>query len=205
MGVEIRIVIGLVSIFRGVEEWRVMLRVFRPDIVRFPMFEFLPVIGTRAALAIVVAWLLSALAFTIGVQVRISGLLLAATMGATLFIDQQLYFSHLYLLTLIVLLLAVASPENGSHTSILAGLIAEASALDRVLVRGSCKIERAISVRLHARRELSRVIHISAQHSFSACCCFDIGRSLPRVCSMVDAFANQSRPLPSRVSHVRER
>lgn len=114
--VRLRVVIGLVSTFRGIEEWRVMLRVFRPGVVRFPMFEFLPVIGARTAFAIVVAWVLSALTFTIGAKVRVSGLLLAATMGATLFIDQQLYFSHLYLLTLIVLLVAIADPENRSES-----------------------------------------------------------------------------------------
>lgn len=114
--VLLRVVIGLVSIFRGIEEWRVMLRVFRPGIVRFPMFDFLPVIGSRAAMGLLVVWLVSAFAFTIGAWVRISGLLLAATMGATLFIDQQLYFSHLYLLALIVLLIALAAPENRSET-----------------------------------------------------------------------------------------
>lgn len=112
----LRVVIGLVSLFRGVEEWRVMLHVFSPDIVRFPMFDFLPVIGSRAAMGLLVVWLLSAFTFTIGAQVRISGLVLAATMGATLFIDQQLYASHLYLLTLIVLLVALAVPENRSET-----------------------------------------------------------------------------------------
>jgi len=114
--VLLRVVIGLVSIFRGIEEWRVMSHVFRPGIVRFPMFEFLPVIGLREAMVLLAVWLLSALAFTVGVQVRLSGLVLAATMGATLFIDQQLYFSHLYLLTLIVLLVAMADPENRSET-----------------------------------------------------------------------------------------
>ena len=114
--IVLRVVIGLVSIFRGIEEWRVMSLVFRPGIVRFPMFEFLPVIGSRGAVALLVAWLLSALAFTIGVQVRISGIALAATMGATLFVDQQLYFSHVYLLTLLVLLIALAGPENKSET-----------------------------------------------------------------------------------------
>ena len=112
----LRVVIGLVSLFRGIEEWRVMLRVFRPGIVRFPMFEFLPIIGRREAVALLVVWLLSAFTLTIGAQVRISGLVLAAVMGATLFIDQQLYSSHLYLLTLIVLLVAVAGPENRSET-----------------------------------------------------------------------------------------
>ena len=114
--VILRVVIGLVSVFRGIEEWRVMSRVFYPGVVRFPMFEFLPVIGRREALGLLVVWLLSAFAFTIGAQVRISGLLLAASMGATLFIDQQLYFSHLYLLTLIVLLIALAGPENRSES-----------------------------------------------------------------------------------------
>jgi hypothetical protein len=116
--VILRVVIGLVSILRGIEEWRVMRLVFRPDIVRFPMFEFLPVIGARAATGFLVAWMLAACAFTIGAQVRLSGLVLAATMGTTLFIDQQLYFSHLYLLTLIVLLVALANPENRAETVI---------------------------------------------------------------------------------------
>lgn len=113
--VVLRVVLGLVCLFRALEEWRIMSRVFRPGAVRFPVFDWLPVVNGRHALFLVVIWLVAAAAFTIGWNVRLAGLILAATMFATLFIDQQLYFSHLYLISLEVLLLAIANPHFGDR------------------------------------------------------------------------------------------
>lgn len=114
--VVLRVVLGLVCVFRALEEWRVMVKVFRPGIVRFPVFDWLPVLNGRQAVLLVAIWLVAAAAFTIGWCVRLAGGILAGVMFATLFIDQQLYFSHLYLISLEVLLLAIANPTMKSHT-----------------------------------------------------------------------------------------
>src|ERR1044072_2120232 len=55
--VLIRLVIGAACIVRGLEEWRVMERVFGPDIIRFPVFEWLPMISREVSLSLVVIWI----------------------------------------------------------------------------------------------------------------------------------------------------
>lgn len=101
-------VIGAVCLLRVIEEYRVMSRVLNPQSIRFPIIEGLPVLTQGQAAIVLSLWLGAALAFTIGWKTRISGLVLAAVMGYTLVIDQQLYASNLYLLCLIVLLLTLA-------------------------------------------------------------------------------------------------
>jgi hypothetical protein len=104
----IRFVVGAICLLRAIEEYRVMSRVLDPRAMRFPVFEWFPAFtGGQAALVLSV-WFAGALAFMIGWKTKIAGLILAATMGYTLFLDQQLYFSHLYLFCLIVLLLTLA-------------------------------------------------------------------------------------------------
>jgi hypothetical protein len=104
----VRLVVGAICLMRSIEEYRVMSRVLNPQSMHFPVLESLPVLTSRQAAIILSIWFVAALAFTIGWKTRVTGLVLAATMGYTLLIDQQLYFSHLYLLTLIVLLLTLA-------------------------------------------------------------------------------------------------
>jgi hypothetical protein len=104
----IRVVVGAICLLRSIEEYRVMSRVLKPTLMRFPVFEWVPAPTIRQAAVVLAAWFLAAFAFMIGWKTRIAGLILAATMGYTLILDQQLYFSHLYLLSLIVLPLTLA-------------------------------------------------------------------------------------------------
>ncbi len=104
----IRFVIGAVCLLRSIEEYRVMSRVLKPTLMRFPVFEWVPALTMRQAAVVLAVWFVAAFAFMIGWKTRLTGLVLAATMGFTLILDQQLYFSHLYLLSLIVLLLTLA-------------------------------------------------------------------------------------------------
>ncbi|HEU4715132.1 MAG TPA: HTTM domain-containing protein [Pyrinomonadaceae bacterium] len=104
----IRFVIGAICFLRAIEEYRVMSRVLRPGTMRFPVLEWLPELTRPRATIVLVLWFLSSVAFMLGWQTRIAGLVLAASMGYSLTLDQQLYSSHLYLLTLIVFLLTLS-------------------------------------------------------------------------------------------------
>ncbi|HEU4765972.1 MAG TPA: HTTM domain-containing protein [Pyrinomonadaceae bacterium] len=111
----IRFVIGAICVLRVIEEYRLMSRVLQSGWLRFPMAEWLPAATKAQATVVLVLWLLSALAFMAGWRTKITGLVLAASMGYSLTLDQQLYSSHLYLLTLIVLLLTlseIARPDG---------------------------------------------------------------------------------------------
>jgi hypothetical protein len=112
----IRFVVGAICLLRAIEEYRVMTRVLNPQTMRFPVFEWLPAFTARQAAILLSIWFVAAVAFTIGWKTKIAGLILAACMGYTLFLDQQLYFSHLYLFCLIVLLLTLAYIGRPSET-----------------------------------------------------------------------------------------
>lgn len=104
----IRVVVGAICLLRGIEEYRVMSRILGANSMRFPVIDWLPVLTKKHAAFVLILWILTALAFTIGWKIKVVGLILAAVMGYTLITDQQLYFSHLYLLCLIVFLLTMA-------------------------------------------------------------------------------------------------
>jgi hypothetical protein len=110
-------VIGAMCLLRVIEEYRVMSRVLRPQSIRFPVIEGLPLLTQAQAAILLALWFGAALAFTIGWKTRISGFVLAAVMGYTLLIDQQLYASNLYLLCLIVLLLTLAEVGRPSESN----------------------------------------------------------------------------------------
>lgn len=116
--IVLRRAIGVICILRAVVEWQMILRVFKPGNMRFPVLEPLLPITREHALVLVLIWLVSAITFTFGWKVRLSGFILAGAMGASLFLDQQLYSSHVYLLALEVLLLAIANPSFGLPTVI---------------------------------------------------------------------------------------
>lgn len=94
-----------------------MARVLNPQSMHFPVIEALPSLTTSQAAILLALWFGASLAFAIGWKTRISGPVLAAVMGYTLMIDQQLYFSHLYLLCLIVLLLSLAEVGRPPETN----------------------------------------------------------------------------------------
>jgi hypothetical protein len=91
-----------------IEEYRIMSRVLRPQSIHFPVIDGLPALTPGQAAIVLPVWFGAGVAFAIGWKRRISGFILAAVMGYTLLIDQQLYASNLYLLCLIVFLLTLA-------------------------------------------------------------------------------------------------
>ena len=110
-------VIGAMCLLRVIEEYRVMSRVLKPQSIHFPVIEGLPFLSQGQAAILLAVWCGAALAFTIGWKTRFSGFVLAAVMGYTLLIDQQLYASNLYLLCLIVLLLTLAEVGKPSESN----------------------------------------------------------------------------------------
>jgi hypothetical protein len=60
--------------------------------------------------ALLAAWVLAAVCFTVGLWTRVTGTLLAAVFATIIVLDEQAYSNHLYLLALVVALLVLADP-----------------------------------------------------------------------------------------------
>jgi hypothetical protein len=110
-------VVGAICLLRGIEEYRLMSRLLNPQTVHFPIIEALPLFTRHQAAIVLAMWFGAALAFAVGWKTKISGPVLVASMGYSLFIDQQLYSSHVYLLCLIVLLFTVAEVGRPSESN----------------------------------------------------------------------------------------
>jgi hypothetical protein len=104
----VRMVVGLAAIGFALETWMKMARVLDPMIVKMPYVAWFPRIPAQALPIFVGVWLSAALAFTLGLRARLSGAILTAAMAYALFFDQQLYSNHLYLITIVLLLLTIA-------------------------------------------------------------------------------------------------
>jgi hypothetical protein len=102
-----RIVVGLLALLRALEGYRLGMRVLDPNTLKAPLIAGLT-IPPEVLLIIVPAWAISAVLFTLGLWLRLSGYILALCMLLTLFMDEQLWSNHLYLLTLEVVLLTIA-------------------------------------------------------------------------------------------------
>ena len=92
-----------------------MGRVLLPQIVDMPYVAWYPRISVAILPFFIGLWLCMALAFALGLGTRVCGVILTLSMAYTLFFDQQLYSNHLYLGTLVVLLLTIA--ESGARFS----------------------------------------------------------------------------------------
>jgi hypothetical protein len=112
----VRIVVGLAVVGFALETWITMARVLAPTAVSMPYIAWFPRLSLDMLLLYVSVWLAAALAFVLGLRTRLSGALLTATMAYTLFFDQQLYSNHLYLATLVLLLLTIA--DSGARFSL---------------------------------------------------------------------------------------
>jgi hypothetical protein len=109
-------VVGLATIGFALESWANIGRVLSPQVVDMPYVAWYPILPAVMLPVFVVVWLCASLAFALGLGTRVSGAILALSMAYTLFFDQQLYSNHLYLATLVVLLLTIA--ESGARFSL---------------------------------------------------------------------------------------
>lgn len=111
-----RIMVGFSSLFAALEAWRALPRILRPLIVKIPFLPWLPLLPSGTLPLFIAAWLLAALLFIIGWQTRIAGTIVTLATGYALFLDEQLYSNHLYLLFVILLLLTIA--DSGAAWSL---------------------------------------------------------------------------------------
>ena len=112
----VRILVGLAAIGFALEAWVNMGRVLSPQVVDMPYVAWYPSLPAAALPLFIGVWLCAALAFALGLGTRVSGAVLMLVMSYTLFFDQQLYSNHLYLVTLVVLLLTIA--DSGARFSL---------------------------------------------------------------------------------------
>ena len=88
-----------------------------PLIVQMPLFPW-PRPSTFIVTCILVAWAGLGAAVAAGIAVRVTGALLAASIGYVVTLDQQTYSSHVYLLALTSGLLAVAHTKSGREPAV---------------------------------------------------------------------------------------
>lgn len=108
-----RIIIGVAALIRAFVAWRVLYRLTDPDVLKAPYADWLPEPGLPLVGVVTAIWAISAISFTLGWRVSITGPLLLASIVMTLSLDQQTYSNHLYLLAWLVLLLTMASAGSG--------------------------------------------------------------------------------------------
>jgi hypothetical protein len=107
-----RIMIGVTAALAGFESWRLLPRLLKPNVIKLPYVDWLPVLSPGMLSAFVLVWLLAAVMFVLGWKTRIAGAVLTCAIGYTLLLDQQAYSNHLYLLLLIVMLLTIANSAS---------------------------------------------------------------------------------------------
>jgi len=112
----VRILVGLAAIGFALESWINIGRVLSPQVVDMPYVAWYPRLSGAVLPLFIGVWLCAALAFAFGLRSRLCGVILTLSMAYTLFFDQQLYSNHLYLATLVVLLLTVA--QSGARFSL---------------------------------------------------------------------------------------
>jgi vitamin K-dependent gamma-carboxylase-like protein len=111
-----RITLAICSIGFAWENWRLLSRLLNPIIVQLPYFEWVPRLPVRILPFFIGLWVIASGAFLIGWMTRIAGSIITCLAGYTLLLDQQLYSNHLYLFSLIVLLLTIA--DSGAAFSL---------------------------------------------------------------------------------------
>lgn len=83
-------------------------RLTEPGVVHTPYVSWAPSLTPALATALTALWIASALLFLVGWHTRVAGTVLAGTLAAVLFADQQLYSNHLYLMVLVAVIMVAA-------------------------------------------------------------------------------------------------
>ena len=108
-----RIVLGVAALIRCFMALPVLLALTDPSTLRVPYAEWLPDPSTPVVVFMICIWAASAVLFTIGWKVPVTGTTLLLSIVSVLAIDQQTYGNHLYLMALLVLLLTLAGAGSG--------------------------------------------------------------------------------------------
>lgn len=93
------------------------LRAFHnPDLLTLPRLDWFAVVPASATNLFLGTWLLAAAAFCLGWRTRPAGVVLTGFLAYVLVLDRQLYSNHLYLMTILTVLLTLA--DSGASFSI---------------------------------------------------------------------------------------
>jgi hypothetical protein len=101
-----RIGVGIAAMMEALEISSELRDLSDPGVLRMPRFDFLPALPESAVTVFLGIWVVLAVAFAAGFRPRIAGLALAGMLMYVLGLDHQLYSNHLYLMTLLTLILA---------------------------------------------------------------------------------------------------
>ncbi len=108
-----RIAVGLAAVIRVFVAMPVLLRLTGDDIILLPYTGWAPTPTSPLVVVLAVLWLVSAVLFTIGWRLAISGTVLSLSIGFVLALDQQTYSNHLYLMLWLTVLLSLAGAGTG--------------------------------------------------------------------------------------------
>lgn len=111
--------VGAAAVLGAAETGHWLRNLHEPGVLRLPRFEAVPVLSPSGVAVFLCLWVLAGIAFALGWRTRPSGVLLTGLLVYVLLLDRQLYSNHLYLMTLLVLLLTLA--DSGAAFSIDAG------------------------------------------------------------------------------------
>jgi hypothetical protein len=107
-----RVGLGLSAIVKGLDLWPLLAKLTGdPRMIEMPLAPW-PRLSPAATPWLVAAWVFCGLAVAAGIRVPLTGTLLAALVGYVVTLDQQTYSNHLYLLSILSLLLALAHTRH---------------------------------------------------------------------------------------------
>lgn len=112
-----RIIVGAAALIRSIVALPVLSALTEPDTLRVSYSAWIPDPTMPLVVTVVTVWFVSAALFTIGWRVSLTGPLLVAAIVVTLFLDQQTYSNHLYLMAWLVLLMTIADAGAGLSVS----------------------------------------------------------------------------------------
>jgi hypothetical protein len=112
-----RIGVGVAALLKALITIPILFRLTQPEILAFPYFDWVPRPTVSLVVVIGSFWLVSAVLFTLGWRVAVSGSVLTVTLALVLAIDQQTYSNHLYLMAWLVFLLTLARAGSGFSIS----------------------------------------------------------------------------------------
>jgi hypothetical protein len=112
---RVRVVVACIALLKAATLAPLFVELAEPGALRLPMIASLPPLPASVFPAVLILWVLAALAFLAGWKTRISGRLLLLTITCVLLGDQQLYSNHLYLLATMVLLILLTEGDAGAR------------------------------------------------------------------------------------------